>query len=197
MVTIGYSMPYVARYNGTGGKDTYTDGMDLGEGVKYSDSITSADDNNFYANNKVSETDTGNFLSGEATITIDGLSPKAAELVLGIKNKTSVGSTQWDNWDDDVAPPEIGYGHVKMTRENNVDQYWGVVLPRIKCALPGESLETKGENINWQTQDITATIMRSLNGKHTWRSITSTPFASEAEAYEAVKAYLGQTGVGG
>lgn len=196
MVTIGYSYPYVAKYDGSSGTDKYTGGMDLGEGVSYSDSITSADENNFYANNKISETDSGNFVSGEATITINGLKPEAAKLTLGVKNQSSISTTQWDDYDDDTEPPEVGYGHVKMTRENGADQFWGVVLPRVKFALPGDSSETKGESINWQTQELTATIMRSLNGKHKWRSVTNTPFDTEAEAYAAVKAFLSQTGAG-
>lgn len=191
MVTIGYSKPYVALYDGTGGKDTYTGGMDLGEGVKYSDSIEVADENNFYADNKISESESGEFVSGEATITIGALSVDAARLVLGVKNKTSIADTEWEDCDDDAAPPELGYGHVKEVMDGGMKKYYGVVLPRIKMALPGESAETREDAINWQTQELTATILRSKNGKHKWRSVTSVGFETEDEAYTAVKKYLG------
>lgn len=194
MVTIGYSYPCIARYDGSSGKDKYTECMDLGGGVSYSDSVEVSDENNFYANDKIWESESGEFVSGEATITIDALSPAAAKLGLGVKNTTSISETSWDDYDDDATPPELGYGHVKATMEKGVKQYWGVVLPRIKMALPGESAETKEENINWQTQELTATILRSKNGKHKWRSVTSTSFSTSEEAYEAVKAYLSQTG---
>ena len=194
MVTIGYSKPYVALYNGSTGQDVYTGGMDLGGGVSYSDSIDVADDNNFYADNKIDESETGTFVSGEATITVNYLSATAAKMVLGLTNQIEVGDVQWDSYDDDANPPEIGYGHVKKVMNAGVIQYIGFVLPRVKMALPSEAAETQGESIDWQTQELTATIMRSINGNHPWRCVADTPFDTEDEAYAAVKAFLSQAG---
>lgn len=192
-VTIGYSYPYIARYDGSTGTDKYTDGMDLGAGVSYSDSIEVADDNDFFANNQIDESDTGRFVSGEANITINALSAEAAKMALGIKNQTTVPEdTTWDDYDDDTVPPDLGYGHVKKLRDKGVDKFQAFILPRVKMALPSEAATTQGEELDWQTQELTATIMRSLNGKHKWRSIAPTLFDTEQEAYEAVKAYLGQ-----
>ena len=193
MVTIGYSKPYIALYNGEGGKDAYTGGMDLGGGVSYSDSIEVADDNDFYADNRVDESETGVFVSGEATIIINALSEMAAKMALGIKNQTSVSETQWNDYDDDTAPPDLGYGHVKKVRDKGEDKYIPFVLTRIKFNLPSEALETQGENIDWQPQELTAKIMRSKNGKHAWRSVGSAMDTEEA-AYAAVKAFLSQAG---
>lgn len=194
MVTIGYSKPYVALYNGSTGQDVYTGGMDLGGGVSYSDSIDVADDNNFYADNKIDESETGTFVSGEATITVNYLSSAAAKMVLGLTNQVTVGDVKWDSYDDDANPPEIGYGHVKKVMNAGVIQYIGFVLPRVKMALPSEAAETQGESIDWQTQELTATIMRSINGNHPWRCVADTPFTTEDEAYAAVKAFLSQAG---
>lgn len=192
MVTIGYSYPYIALYDGSTGSDKYTQGMDLGSGVSYSDSIEVADDNDFYANNRVDESETGKFVSGEATITVNGLTAAVAKVVLGVKNQTEVSTTQWDDYDDDAAPPEIGYGHVKKVREKGEDKYIAVVYPRMQLNIPSSSAETQEKEINWQTQELTAKIFRSLNGKHKWKSEVPTPFSTEAEAYAAVKAYLSQ-----
>ena len=192
-VTIGYSYPYSALYDGSTGTDKYTEGMDLGGGVSYSDSIEVADDNDFYANNQIDESETGKFVSGEATITINALSAEAAKMALGIKNQTTVPEeTTWDDYDDDTVPPELGYGHVKKLRDNGVDKFQAFVLPRVKMAMPGESANTQEAEIDWQTQELTVTIMRSKNGKHKWRSIAPTLFDREQDAYEAVKAYLSQ-----
>lgn len=196
MVGSGFSKPYVALYSGSGGKDTYTNGMSLGGGVGYSDSIEVADDNDFHADNRVDETESGVFTSGEATITVNYLSPEAAKMVLGLTNQTTVGSVQWDDYDDDTTPPDIGYGHVKQVVENGVTKYAAFILPRVKMALPSESAETRGESIDWQTQELTATIMRSLNGKHKWRSVPPKFFDTEDEAAAAVVAYLSQTAGG-
>ena len=196
MVGSGFSKPYVALYSGSGGKDTYAKGMSLGGGVGYSDSIEVADDNDFYADNRVDETESGVFTSGEATITVNYLSPEAAKMVLGLANQTTVGDVQWDDYDDDTTPPDIGYGHVKQVVENGVTKYAAFILPRVKMALPSESAETRGESIDWQTQELTATIMRSLNGKHKWRSVPPKFFDTEDEAAAAVVAYLSQTAGG-
>lgn len=196
MVGSGFSKPYVALYSGSGGKDTYTNGMSLGGGVGYSDSIEVADDNDFHADNRVDETESGVFTSGEATITVNYLSPEAAKMVLGLTNQTTVGSVQWDDYDDDTTPPDIGYGHVKQVVENGVTKYAAFILPRVKMALPSESAETRGESIDWQTQELTATIMRSLNGKHKWRSVPPKFFDTEDEAAAAVVAYLSQSAGG-
>ena len=194
MVTIGYSYPYIAKYDGSGGQDKYTGGMDFGEGVGYSDSIEVSESNDFYANNKISESDTGKFVSGEATITINGITPEAAKMVFGITETTEVETTTWLKYNDDTKSPELGYGHVKKTRENGQDKYWGFVLPRVALSIPSEKLETQQEKINWQTQEVKATILRSLNGKHDWKAVSETSFNTETEAYEAVKAFLSQNG---
>ena len=197
MVTIGYSYPYVAKYDGSGDTDKYTQGMDLGAGVSFSDNIEVAEDNNFYANNRLDESDSGKFISGEGTITINGLSADAAKLILGVKNQTTVasGGTIWDDYDDEAIPVEVGYGHVKKVRDNGVDKYIGVVYPRVKFSMPSGAAATQGEEIDWQAQELTAKIFRSNTGKHVWKSETPTPMETEAEAYAAVKAYLGQRGV--
>ena len=192
MITIGYSYPYVAKYDGSGETDKYTEGMDLGSGVNFSDSIEVADDNDFYANNVVDESETGKFVSGEATITINGLVAAAAKMILGIANTTSVTSTKWDDYDDETNPPDVGYGHVRKVREKGVDKYIAVVYPRVKFNIPSSSAETQEKEINWQTQELTAKILRSQNGKHIWKSEVQTAFTSEMEAYNALKAYLSQ-----
>lgn len=194
MVTTGYSDPYVALYKGEGGKDSYTGGMVLGGGVSYTDSITAADDNNFYADNQIDESESGVFQSGEATITINYLQPAAATMVLGLTTQQEVGSVQWDGYDDQTDPPYIGYGHVKKVMDNGVEKYYGVVYPRIKMALPNESSTTQGETIDWQTQELSATITRSLNGTHAWRWVSNTPFTTRDEAKAAVVAFLSQSG---
>ena len=58
-VAIGYSCPWVAKYSK--GVDTYTnsDGRRLARGVGASISPDTADDNNFYADNQVAESDAG------------------------------------------------------------------------------------------------------------------------------------------
>ena len=84
MVTTGFSKPYVAKYANESSTVTYSEGMPLARGVSLSLEVEAADDNNFYADNVVSVTESGKFVSGSATITVDGLSNDAATLIFGL-----------------------------------------------------------------------------------------------------------------
>ena len=64
MVTTGFSKPYVAKYANTGSTVTYSDGMILARGVSLSVEIDTADDNNFYCDNVIGETESTQFTSG-------------------------------------------------------------------------------------------------------------------------------------
>lgn len=193
MVTIGYSYPYVAKYDGSSGTDKYTDGTSLGAGVSYSDSIEVGENNDFHANNQIEESETGTFVSGEATIVIDGITPEGAKLFFGLSETAEVESTTWLKYNDKAKIPELGYGHVKKTKNKGKVQYWGFILPRIQLFIPSEKLETQKGKIDWQTQELKAAILSSLNGNHDWKCVTETPFDTEQAAHEAVKAYLSQT----
>lgn len=84
MVTTGLSKPYVAKYAHNAGTVTYSGGMKLGRGVSVEIEIDAADDNNFYADNVIAETESTQFTSGAATVTVDGLENEAAVLILGL-----------------------------------------------------------------------------------------------------------------
>lgn len=200
MVTTGFSKPYVAKYANTGTTVTYTSGMDLARGVNLSLEIDTADDNNFYANNVLAEVETAQFTSGSATVTVDGLSNEAATLIFGLPAPTSleVGApettVQMQGYGDGMNPPYVGFGCVRRTQMEGKVEYWPLILPKIKFGLPSEEMETQEDQINWQTQELTATIQRDDTTAKNWKVISAEGLDTEAEAYAAVKAFLGGAG---
>lgn len=200
MVTTGFSMPYVAKYANTGTTVTYTSGMDLARGVSLSLEIDTADDNNFYANNVLAEVETAQFTSGSATVTVDGLSNEAATLIFGLPATTSleVGApettVQMQGYGEALNPPYVGFGCVRRTQMEGKVEYWPLILPKIKFGLPSDEMATQEDQIDWQTQELTATIQRDDTTAKNWKVISAEGLDTEAEAYAAVKAFLGGAG---
>ena len=194
MVTTGFSMPYVAKYANSGTNVTYSSGMDLGRGVSLSLEIDTADDNNFYANNVVAETETAQFTSGSATITVDGLDNDAATMIFGLPEPTNlqveetpVSMQGYGN----LEAPYVGFGCVRRTQMNGVVSWWPLILPKIKFGIPSEEITTQEDQIEWQTQELTATVLRDDTAAGNWKVISAEGMDTEAEAYAAVKAFLG------
>ena len=197
MVTTGFSKPYVAKYNATGQTVTYSGGMPLGRGVSLSLDVETADDNNFYADNVLAESESTNFTSGTANITVDGLKNAAAVLILGLGspqplqvNETPV---QMHGYGKSMAAPYVGYGCVRRTQMQGKVQYWPYILPKVKFSIPGDEIETSEDQINWQTQGLSAAVQRDDTAAANWKLISEEGMATEAEAEAAVKAFLNIT----
>lgn len=189
MVTTGFSKPYVAKYSNTAGTTSYTGGMLLGRGVNFSLEPEVAEDNDFYADNIVAETEGAQFLRGTATITVDGLEPEAATLILGLGATYKEGEVTLQGYGE-MNAPYVGYGHVRRTQMNGVVKYWPVVHPKIRFSIPNENAETQEDQINWQTQELTASVLRDSTAAGYWKITTQEGYDTEAEAEAVVKTLL-------
>lgn len=187
-VCTGYSKPYVALYSATGGTVTYTSGQILARGVSVSASAESADDNNFYADNVIAESENGVFTSGELSMTVDGLLDTAEKLIMGLPASTS-GFTEYD---DDQVVPDVGVGFIARYMSGGVVTYVPYIFPRCQFTFPNVDAATQEENIDWQTTDLTATIKRAENAKRTWKKVGD-PEETEAAAEAAIKTFLNIT----
>lgn len=185
-VCTGFSMPFVALYSNSGTTVTYSSGMDLARGVEVSLSPESSDDNIFYANNAAAESAPGTFTGGEVTLTVDGLKTAAEKLILGLPDATG----DWIDFGDDQVIPYVGIGFVVRYQEDGVTSYTGIVLRKCRFQMPETSAATQEDEIDWQTQELTANIFRDDTAKHDWKSITTDQTTEEA-AYALVKAKLG------
>lgn len=197
MVTTGFSKPYVAKYANTGSTVNYSSGTILARGVSLSVEIDTADDNNFYCDNVIGETESTQFTSGSATITVDGLDNDAATMIFGLPAPQSVtveeSPVQIQGYGQQMNAPYVGFGCVRRTMMNGVTQYWPYILPKIKFSLPSEEMATQEDSIDWQTQELTATIMRDDTTAANWKLISAEGMDTEAEAEAAIKAFLNIT----
>lgn len=198
MVTTGFSKPIIAVYSNSGQKVTYTSPQTLARGVSLSLDINTADDNNFYADNVLAETESASFTSGSATITVDGLDNEAATTIWGLPEPTELTvqepseTVQMQGYGQAINPPFVGFGCVRRTMMNGVTQYWPVILPKIKFGLPSESMATQEDQIDWQTQELTATILRDDTAEANWKVVSAEGLATEAAAEQAINAFFGQ-----
>lgn len=202
MVTTGFSKPIIAMYSNEGQVVTYTNPKALGRGVSVELEIDTADDNNFYADNVLAETETSSFTSGSATITVDGLDNAAATAILGLPSPTALTvqspdtTVQMQGYGKEMDPPFVGFGCVRRTMMQGVTQYWPFILPKVKFGLPSESMDTQEKQIDWQTQELTATVMRDDTAAANWKVISAEGMATEAAAVQAINAFFGQVAGG-
>lgn len=187
-VCTGFSLPYVATYSATGGAVTYSSGQKLARGVNVSITPESGDDNNFYADNVLAESANTTFTGGEVTLTVDGLLEAAEKLIMGLP--TSSGG--WMTYNDDQNVPYVGIGFIARYQSDGVVTYVPYVLAKCMFNQINTSAATQEENIEFQTQELTAKIFRGDDTKHAWKYVGDEE-DTEAAAEAALKTKLGIT----
>ena len=175
-VVTGFSYPVVGRYNNTGGAVSYSGGMVLARGVSVSLDLEVSDDNNFYADNVVSETDGGRFTGGTAKLTVDGLNPEADRFVHGKGEpvEVSYGESQKVEVTQDstaAAAPYLGIGYIVRYRSGGQDIFVPTILTKAKFAVHDGEAATQEENIEWQTSELSASLARDDSTAASWRWI--------------------------
>lgn len=192
-VTTGFSEPYVAKYSNTGATVTYSGGMKLGRGVSMSVDVKSAEDNNFFADDQIAESETGIMTSASGTFTVDGLEPEAATLILGLpeKGQETIKESPVDvyDYDDRMAVPYVGVGVLRRVMMKGVTTWEPIVFTKVKFNIPGDEAETQEDQIEWQTQDLDASIVRDDTEKHRWKREFARQ-TTKAAAVAILKGYL-------
>ena len=192
-VTTGFSEPYIAKYSNTGTTVSYSGGMKLGRGVSMSIEVESADDNSFYADDIVAETETGTMTSASATVTVDGMEPEVAALALGLPAATeeSIGDDTVEvyDYDDRMNPPFLGLGVLRRVMLNGV-QYWvPIVFTKVKMNIPSDEANTQEDQIDWQTQELEMTILRDDSVNRRWKRVFKRQ-TTKAAALNIITTYL-------
>lgn len=192
-VTTGFSEPYVAKYSNAGTTVTYSGGMKLGRGVSMNVEVESADDNNFFADDQIAESETGIMTSATGTFTIDGLEPEAATLVLGLpeKGQETIKETPVDvyDYDDRMSAPYVGVGVLRRVMMKGVTTWEPIVFTKVKFNIPGDEAATQEDQIDWQTQDLDASIVRDDTENHRWKRVFARQ-TTKAAAVAILKGYL-------
>lgn len=205
-VTTGFSKPYVAKYANTGGTTSYSGGLLLGRGVDVTSEIDAADDNNFYADNVIAETESTQFTSGNLTVTVDGLGNDAATLILGlpapvalqvgeslVKGEPPGKSVQMQHYGKALNAPYVGFGYVRRVMYQGTTSYIPIIHPKVKFSLPSDSAATQQDAIDWQTQELSATLMRDDTANADWKIEAAELLDTEEEAEAVIKQVLNIT----
>lgn len=186
-VLTGFSLPYVALYASTGTTVTYSSGSILARGVSVSIEVeTAGDDNIFYADNVASESVSGTFGGGTATLTVDGMLQSAEQLVLGLP---TAGADGFVAYGDSASAPYVGLGFVCRYMSGGETTYVPVVLTKCKASMPNLEAATQEEDIEWQTQEIEFSMMKDDSSNHNWKMV-GTAVTTEALAEAKIKTYL-------
>ena len=182
-VCTGFSLPYVALYN----NGAYTSAQKLARGVDVTVSPEASDDNVFYADNHEGENASGTLTGGTVDLTVDGLLIAAERMIMGLP---AAGSDGWTAYDDDQQIPYVGIGYIARYMSDGVTTYVPTVICKCKFAQIESSAATQEEDIDWQTQSLSATIFRGDDAKHTWKFVGDDE-DTEAAAEAALRTKLG------
>ena len=192
-VITGYSMPTVAKYGFANNQVSYTNVMALARGVEVSIDVDTGDSTNFYADNTIAESVAGQFNGATATLTVDGLKDAARDLIAGITTKENItvgGNTvELAVYDDLQVIPYGGSGFVVRYMENGVTSYVPVILPKAQFSPEGLEAATQGEEVEFQTTELTATVMRTDATGHRWKVVAEDQ-TTEAGAVAVLNAYF-------
>lgn len=181
MAKKGLSRLFMAKYSYDPDekKVKYSDGCENEKMASYSTEISSSENSNLYLNNEIAETEGGKFQSGTFTLETGDLTPETSVLICGLKKKTvsltelSSESIEEVIYDDDMKPTNLGIGTIELHQVDGVEFYRAIVLPKVFFNVPSGSATTKGESVEWQTQETTGTIQRSdelsEDVKHPWQ----------------------------
>lgn len=194
-IPTGFSAPYVGLYNNAGGAITYTGGRRLARGVDVKLNVNPADDNVFYADNQAAESEGGTFSDGTVDLTTDAPHTDAERLIYGLPDPEpfSYGENKTVNlakYGDNAKPPYVGIGYVIEFQSGGKITYQSMILPKAKFLARGIEAKTREGQKNWQTQTLTANILRDDTDNHNWQ-IMGDEVDTEAEAIAILEAFLG------
>ena len=188
-VITGFSKPYVAKYTATattgGYTITYSQGQVLARGVELQIEPETTDNNNFYADNVIAENEAGIFTGGSLTLTVDGLKDAANALIYGLPAVTG----GWYNYDNTQAVPHVGFGAVVRVQEAGTVSYVPLILTRIQFNDSGMTAATQEDQIDWQSQELTAQILRDETANQCWKKLGEAQ-STEAAAEAKIKTFL-------
>lgn len=186
-ICTGFSKPYVAEYGESQISgiwvNTYNNAEKLARGVSVSIEPESSDKNEFFADNGMGESDAAKFTGGDLNLTVDSLGRVAERLIIGAP---MVGS--WITYVDTQNPPLVGVGFIARYQSDGVTTYVPILIRKCRFNQISTSAETQEEQINWQTQELTAKILK-VNGTGEWKRV-GIDCATEKEAENKIRGWF-------
>ena len=166
MATIGLdNMVYAKITEGANGEESYAVPKILAKAIKADMSIELAEAA-LYADDALAHSVKA-FKGGKLSLGVEDIGVAVASDLTGASvddNGVLVAASE-----DDGCLVAVGFRALKP--DGKYRYFW---LYRTKFAVPSSNLQTKGDNIQFQTPTIEATIMRrnktEANGKHAWKA---------------------------
>lgn len=189
-VITGFSYPRVALYAASGNDVSYTQLKPLARGVEVAFEPETSDDNIFYADNQAAESAAGLFTRATCTLKVDQPFIDTEKMLMGIP-MASAGS-DWTAYDKNQNVPYVGLGFIVRYMSEAQTTFVPVVLPKCKFNQFAINASTQEEDIDWQTAELTATVLRSDDVNGTWKFIGK-DYDTEAAALAALEEKLGAT----
>lgn len=199
MAKKGLSKLVFAKYNPNGNVVTYSEAANTEKMAEYSTEIEAGEKNNLYLDNDIAESDSAVFSSGTFNVTTGDLSNETSKLLYNVKEiEVTYGQGKKVKelvYDDSITCNELGVGLIEMHQVDNVDFYRAIWLTRVQFNVTSNSAVTKGQTVDWQTQEISGTILRSAavdeNNIHPWQ--VTADFETEADALDYLMYKGGKT----
>ena len=177
MAQIGLKYLICAPVTETNNDVSYSDGLVMSYAIKTDLSIE-INDAKLYGDDRIIES-IKEFKSGKLTLNGDHLEYEVLALILGhkVEKITPGNGTKLTAKGDDDGKP-VGVGFYSTTVKNGKRRFRAIWLHKVKFGIPNESLETKGDNITFQTPSIEGTISTDILG--VWKEEAT--FETEAAA---------------
>ena len=134
----------------------YGTGQVLAKLTKVDVNITNTN-TKLYADDATAEVD-HSFTSGTVAVGLDDLTNEAQKGVLGNDEKKEETVDVLTKAADD-EPPHVGLGYMRSRKRNGVRSWEANIFLDVMFQEPNTSSTTKGENIEFQTPELTADIM--------------------------------------
>lgn len=166
MAIKGLSKLVMAPYNFDGSKVTFTNPTLTEKMAEYSIQINQTEDNPLYLDNGIAENDAGTFQNATITIQTGDLTQENSKLILGVNVKKAVqykkGKTVDETiFDDNRKTQILGTGLIELHQIDNVDHYKAIWFPKVMYSIPNDAAVTRGAQIDWQTKELSGSVMRS------------------------------------
>ena len=166
MANIGLKYMICAPLTETTNTSTYNAGQIIARAIKADLSIELAEAN-LSADDRVVES-VKEFKGGKITLNCDDLSYETRALLLGhtiediMDGTTKIGQKLVAKADDDGA--YVGVGFYATALRDGKRKYRAFWCKKVKFGTPSESLETRGDSLNFQTPTLEGNMMADIYG---------------------------------
>ena len=166
----------------------------MGKAISASFEPSTPDDNPLYANNAVAENDSSGASGGTLTLTLDRLTQDAAadlygltvedvEVTVGETPGTQVEGTALKYTGTEQSAP-VGVAFIRQNQVDGVRNHEVILYRRVTFSMPADNAQTMGESIEWQTPEISGTVMGlEGDGSKAWFEQVIFPTQEAAIAY--------------